>query len=167
MTVGYTIELVPSVRAFETGATYVGAIVNAIPMLSWSRPYGFATDWLAWTVKPEWAASGFGFGYSFIAEAYLNFGWIGIPIVCVIIGFLAVSLVRWAGSDAARLVVVAVFIPSFLFFVRGESVDLFRPLLWRGLLPYFVLVMIIKLSRRNSVNKSGEGPANFIRESDD
>ncbi len=162
----------PDARTFEAGATYIGAFANAIPMVGWARPYGFGSEWLAWTIKPDWAANGFGFGYSFLAEAFLNFGWAGIPIVSFLIGAFAVFLMRWAGRDPARLVVVAVFIPSFLFFARGESIDLIRPLLWRGLFPYAALMVALHLGRSSngdgvadvrSVHRMKPGVANDVR----
>ena len=49
---------------------------------------GLACDWITETVDPFADLVGGGLGYSFIAEAYLNFGWFGVPIVTGIIGFL-------------------------------------------------------------------------------
>lgn len=152
MTIAYTIELTPASRSFELGMTYVNAVANAIPMLNVPQPYGYGSEWLATTIKPEWAANGFGFGYSFLAEAYLNFGWLGVPVVAVMVGYLLASLIRWARGDAARHVVIAVFIPIVLFYVRGESVDVVRPFLWRAVLPYLALAVVLQIvvSRRNS-----------------
>ncbi|MEZ4694819.1 MAG: O-antigen polysaccharide polymerase Wzy [Rhodothermales bacterium] len=152
MTVGYTIDLVPASRPFELGATYVGAAANAIPMIHWPWPYGFGSDWLAWTVRPDWAANGFGFGYSFLAEGYLNFGWVGVPLVAAILGAVCIVMMRWSGKDEARLAAVATVLPTLLFYVRGESVDLIRPFLWRAVLPYLLVEALVRFARRTSLD---------------
>ncbi len=149
-TVAYTLELVPAARPFEWGMGYVRAFLNAIPILDLPTDYPVAGEWLAWAVKPEWAANGFGFGYSFIAEAFLNGGWFGAPLVLLGLGAAIVGVARWAerSGDAARIACVASFLPAFLFFARGEALSLARPILWYALLPYLAVLLLRRLAER-------------------
>ncbi len=149
LTVAYTIELVPSARPFEMGLGYVRAALNSLPIIDIGNSYGYASSWLAWAVRPDWASRGFGFGYSFIAEAFLNFGWLGIAFVTATIGFAIVRMGLWVKQDPLRAVLVAVFLPSLLFFTRGESIDLVRPLLWQAVLPCAFVLFLRKLGWRS------------------
>ncbi len=103
------------------------------------------------------ASHGGSLGYSFIAEAYLNFGWIGAPITLGIIGFLFAKLVSWAerSGQPARLAMVACFLTFFLFFSRSEAASNIRLLVWYSLLPYLAVHAVrrfnAKLARRNAI----------------
>jgi oligosaccharide repeat unit polymerase len=142
MTVAYTIELVPRVKDFQMGVDYFYALLTLMPNLFWKLhptiARGTASDWLVWEVRPVLAASGGGLGYSFIAEAYLNFGWFGAPIALAVIGFLFAKLVLWAlrSGDPARMAMIASFTSFILFYARSNSAGELRSLVWYSLIPY-------------------------------
>ena len=150
LTITYTMEAVPSMRPFEWGMDYLRAFLNAIPIIDLPEVYGASGTWLAWTFKPFWAANGFGFGYSFIAEAFLNFGWLGAPLFLAFFGFTVVKLLQWVdgSGDPARLAFLASFMPAFLFTVRGEWVDFTRPMLWYALVPFVTVIVLREVQRR-------------------
>ncbi len=150
ITVGYTIDLVPVVRAFEWGMGYVRSFLNAFPIIDVYSPYPEAGAWLAWTMKPDWAANGFGFGFSYIAEAFLNGGWWGAPFALLLHGIIIVAFLRWAlhRGDAARVAVFASILADLLFYVRGESISLSRPLFWFALLPYLAVIIWRHIQQR-------------------
>jgi oligosaccharide repeat unit polymerase len=144
---------VPLFRDFDLGVGYLYAFFTIIPNLFWeihpTIAHGLAAHWLVQTVAPASAALGRGYGFSFIAEAYLNFGWIGAPIVLGFIGFLLARLVLWAQRkyEPAKMATVASFLAFFLIYARGESGSIVRPLFWYALLPYF-LVHFMSHSRK-------------------
>ena len=77
-------------------------------------------------------------GFSFIAEAFLNFGAAGAAVFVMILGALLSRLVSWAygGRDPARIAVIATLCSSLLIFTRGESLFQMRFLVWYVLAPY-------------------------------
>jgi oligosaccharide repeat unit polymerase len=141
-TVAYTIQLVPHVRGYDAGLSYLYALFTIVPNFFWdihpAQARGTAADWLVRTVDPRYAALGGGYGFSFIGEAYLNFGWFGAPVALALIGFLFAKLVLWAdrSGDPARLALLASFMGFFLFYTRAESATVVRPLLWYSILPW-------------------------------
>ena len=147
-TVAYTIELVPSTRAYDMGDSYYYATLTAVPNFFWrvhpAVARGLASDWLIREVDPFTAGLGGGLGYSFIAEAYLNFGWWGVPLVLGLIGLLFGGFVLWAGrsGDIARLATVASFLSFFLLFARGEAALVVRALVWYSILPYLAVLYL-------------------------
>ncbi len=153
-TIAYTLTLVPSVRNFDHGTQYFYAASTLVPNLFWAlhpaTRHGYAGDWVTWIVDPGFAASGGSFGYSFIAEAYLNWGWIGGPIFLGIVGYFFAQLVYWGGNTSApaRLAVVASFLTSFIFWSRGESINIVRPLVWYALVPYLMILFVAYMDRR-------------------
>lgn len=147
-TVAYTLDLVPSVRPFDGGVGYLYGVLTIFPNLFWpvhpTIARGLAADWLVRTVAPEYAAVGKGFGYSFLAEAYLNFGWAGLLLVPAVVGLLLVRFFLWAQQcdRAGRLAAVASFTSLFLVFARSESGNMWRNLTWYALLPYLLVLFI-------------------------
>lgn len=141
-TVAYTIELVPKVKDFEMGVGYLYALLTFIPNLFWkihpTIARGIPDGWLVWEVNPSFAASDGTIGFSFIAEAYLNFGWVGTPIALGVIGFLLAKLILWGmkSDDPAKMAMVASFISFFLFYPRGAAAYTIRSLVWYSLIPY-------------------------------
>ena len=150
-TIAYTIELVPRFREFQWGAEYLYALFTLVPNLFWKLhptvARGLPGWWLTWAVKPDFAARGGGLGYSFIAEAYLNFGWFGAPIALGVIGFLFAKFTLWAAKskEPARMAAVASFISFFLFFARAESGLMVRSLVWYSWFPYLSVCLLSRL----------------------
>ena len=144
-TVTGTLELVPSVRPFALGSSYYYALFSLVPNLFWRINPASANElarWFSWTVSPDYAALGGGWGYSFVAEAYLNFGWIGMPIVLMLIGYIYARFVIWAGNsdNPAKLALLASFSSFFYLYARGEIASMPRYFVWYSLLPYFVVM---------------------------
>lgn len=144
-TVAHTIDLVPGARLYDLGTGYIYAFSTIVPNLFWdihpAVAHGLAGNWLTWMVDPFTARMGGGLGYSFIAEAYLNFGWFGAPIVLGVIGFLFGKYLCWGERvpDPARLAAVAAFLAFFLKFARSETATVIRPLVWYSLFPYLLV----------------------------
>ena len=102
-TVAYTLELVPTKRPFDLGIGYLYSLLTLVPNFFWdvhpSVARMDAATWLTWEVSPSTALQGEGLGFSCIAEAYLNFGWIGTPIVLFLIGFGLGKLSTWSANS--------------------------------------------------------------------
>jgi hypothetical protein len=151
-TVAYTIDLVPKTRDFELGASYGYSALTLFPSLFWDRhpaiEHGTPSTWLVNTVDPVFAAIGGGMGYSFIAEAFLNFGWLA-PLLIAFIGAAWVHM-WWSAERAgvAALCALAAFLPSWLFYARADSSILPRALLWYAFAPYLAQKWIAQVLRR-------------------
>jgi oligosaccharide repeat unit polymerase len=144
----YTLQLVPSVRNFQMGADYLYALFTIVPnvfgKLHPTVARGLAEKWLTAEVNPDFAFSNGSYGYTFIAEAYLNFGAIGAPIALGVIGFLFTKLTLWVitSNDPAKMAMLASFLSFFLFYARAESALIIRPLVWYSIIPYLGVNLI-------------------------
>ena len=153
-TVAHTLNLVPALRDFDRGAGYYYAARGILPNLLFGpdREYLFYGNWLVWTTEPTLAALGGGRGFSFIAEAYANFGWFGAPIALGLIGFLVARLFLWGDRPdrPARIALTGSFMCFFFIYARGESGSLVRYLVWYGVIPYLATYGVMLLRRRIS-----------------
>jgi len=143
LTVAHTIDLYPSARSYDTGASYGYALLTILPNvfgteLHPSVAHGRLADWLVETIDPTIAAIGGGYGYSFIAEAYANFGITGVLGFSLLLGLLLQGLYSWtcAYPAAHRVAFTASVLSMILIYVRGESGSIVRGLIWYGVLPY-------------------------------
>jgi oligosaccharide repeat unit polymerase len=148
ITVAYTLQLVPSERDFQMGTDYFYALLTLIPnifgKLHPTIIHGLPNKWLTEQVDPVFASLDGSYGFSFIAEAYLNFGWVGAPIALGVIGFLFTKLILWAlkSCDPAKMAMIASFLSFFLFYARAESAMIIRPLVWYSLIPYLCVRLL-------------------------
>lgn len=160
-TIAHTIELVPVKRGHGYGEGFLYALATIVPNFFWSiHPTvarGVAATWLIAEVEPYAAAHGGGLGYSFIAEAYLEFGWFGAPVVMLLYGLAIAGGECWArrSGSAARMATMAAFLSFFLRFPRDETASMVRPLVWYILLPY--LVVIVGERRRSASLRRNAG----------
>ena len=102
--------------------------------------------WLTREVAPTIARKGGSIGYSFLAEAYLNFGPVGACLVLFLLGAAVVRLDRWATGEpgaprAARIVAAASLFPFLLVFPRAEATTVVRGLAWYSVAPYLLILV--------------------------
>jgi oligosaccharide repeat unit polymerase len=164
-TVAHTITLVPAERPYDYGASYGLSALTVFPNLFWdvhpALHYGSPETWLVRRVAPWAAAKGGGLGFSFIAEAYLNFGVAGCVIMIGAMGFLLARAVQWAEGVGHPLAfaLIASALAASIKYVRADSTELVRPLVWYAIGPYLLVLLLSKrkkASRVTSVASAGQ-----------
>lgn len=160
-TLAYTMDLVPNDREYEYGKTYFFAALTILPNIFGTPRHpsverGTASNWLVRTVSYNTASQGGGLGYSFLAEAYLNFGWAGPPLVMILLGFGFAAAECFAARSAspAATSLMGVILFFGLIYARAESTDIVRSIVWCGFMPLAVLALFVaqkKLWRRPSL----------------
>jgi len=150
LTIAHTLELIPMVRDFDWGLGYLYSVLTVFPNLFWeihpTVARGLYSHWLTHVVNPAVFYAGGGYGFSFIAEAYANFGWVGTPLLLGLVGFLYARFVLWGlrSRDPARSATVAAFLAYFLIYARGESALVVRSLIWYVLFPYLLTRLFLR-----------------------
>lgn len=153
-TIAYTVMLVPEKRSFDFGIGYLYSLFTIVPNVFWkihpAKVHGSYADWLVWAVDPSWASKGGGLGFSFVAEAYINFGWFGVTFLLLIFGFLFARMISWAEryNNPARVAALATYMSFFLFFSRSETFSIIRPLVWYMIVPYVTFLVILSLNKK-------------------
>jgi O-antigen polysaccharide polymerase Wzy-like protein len=95
-------------------------------------------------LSPHLPKRGGSYGFSFIAEAYLNFGW-AAPICLSVLGVMFGLIRKWTLSrnHPSKTAIMGFFLASVPFFARGCMLFLLRALCWYALL--FYLAYSVKL----------------------
>lgn len=149
-TIAWTIELVPATRPYGLGSSYFYSFFGLVPNLFWDvHPVSTSqlSRWLSQKVTPDFAAIGGGWGYSFVAEAYFNFGWIGTPVIMLVMGYFYARFVLWAvnSNELPKMALLASFSSFFYVFARGEFSSIPRNFVWYSLFPYALTMIIFKV----------------------
>ena len=150
--VAHIIDLVPDIRPFDWGTSYLFAFTAVIPNLFWDvHPlvsHGTPSQWLIQTVDPATARAGGGMGFSFIGEAYWNYGHAGAPFIVLALGFLWGRLCAWGDRDpnSLKIAFLASAVAMSLSLVRNDSTGAIRSLAWYCV-PTYVLLRQASLKR--------------------
>ena len=157
-TVVYTAELVPDDYPYRYGYTYLVNLTEVIPNLFWERHpaevYGSLGKWLTKIVDPNFYKYGGTLGYSCVAEAYINFGYIGLVFIPFLFGYILQKVENRVDAlkspvSYAAFATVALYLMSY---PRGESAELVRGIFWYMLMPYafYSLTVNVKEKRRQN-----------------
>lgn len=125
---------------FLYGSTYLDSILSLF-QLNGLEKTGRLTHWFSLIYNPNYRLGGFGF--SLDAEAYLNFGYTGVFIVFMFVGFLMKSIWR---ASITRGTYLSKFLSAYLFYVfiygiRGDSNMLIKQICY-GILCFFIIYLI-------------------------
>jgi oligosaccharide repeat unit polymerase len=120
-------HLVPDYLPHLHGRTYLDGVLGVLPDALYSRD---APPLDAWLVDQYAAGSSGGYGFSLTAEAYLNFGAVGIPVQFFALGLL----MRWVLNRADRsdwsTFLSVVMVTALFGALRGDTAQFVRILLY-------------------------------------
>lgn len=137
-TTALAIEFVPQSRPFGHGVSYLQALLLAVPgsgyVLNPSRNPVTLSEWLIGEADPAAAERNGGLGFSFIAEAYLNFGAVWGPLLCALIGFFIACLL-FGRNGPVSVAFIGCLLLTLPLLSRSESIVFCRSLLWQCALP--------------------------------
>ena len=142
--------------AIRNGKTYLQAIGGLFP--GQIRPFdvGSLSKWFVNEFNPNLAKRGIGYGFSLIAEGYLNFKMMGVIISSLILALISSFLVFI--RDSSRLPSVCILIYTFIFsgfykFLQGDLSNLFSSLQY-GLVVALIFVAFLSfMSKIKTLNK--------------
>jgi oligosaccharide repeat unit polymerase len=147
LSVEMVMSVVPVREPPERGGTYARAILHLLPDALAHRIQAERkppAEWLMSTISSSFARRGslHTAGFSYIAEAYLNFAWAGTPLWLGLIGFLLAAFHFWcqSGDPLERLVLGANLLVFLLGWLRTHSYEVIRSILIYAILPYVALI---------------------------
>lgn len=116
------------------GRSFLAASARLVPFSTALLPFASEVDarpalWSITEVNRWKFERGLGEGFSAIAEAYLNFGVVGVVLVFFLAGFVfaVIDSRRLARSPDPRWIVAAIWL---IWWVRNDSEAILRPLVW-------------------------------------
>jgi oligosaccharide repeat unit polymerase len=135
----YTLDLVPSVKGYAWGLTYLAGVVNAIPNplpTKGANPLRFTSiesspsEWMTSIVAPEWWEAGGGYGYAMGAEWYYNFGMPGVLLGSMLFGWITGRMRNAVTGSALQLVASALIFGAMSVLVRNTFGYPFTMVTW-------------------------------------
>lgn len=129
---------VPTVFPFQHGQTYVDAVMSLLP------GWGHGPDLAGWLVDQYVPGSSGGYGFSLTAEAYLNFGTIGIPFVFALLTLVQRLLVNRVDRGQFPAYLSLLFTIGWMYGFRGESANLVNLLVYGAVLFGAVTVLYLR-----------------------
>lgn len=140
-----TVKVVPQEEAYHYGSDYLSSLVVALPFRSiLLAPFDVdirnlpPSQWVLSYLHPGRTA---GPGYLQVAEAYLQFGAIGVIVLYVLMGWGLTRLWRFVSSktwDVRTIAFSLIVMSETLIWVRNSSALAVRALTWGWLLVYVV-----------------------------
>jgi oligosaccharide repeat unit polymerase len=149
--IAHVVDFVPATSPYRYGLTYFRSLIDAVPNITGranyeaSREYAvqrMASDptavddmrpaeWLTYRIAPWHFDHGYGVGFSAIAEAYMNFGTVGVIVIFILIGF-ALGRLDCANLFASPWLVIfaSTMLWSIVRTVRNDSSNLFKPVVF-------------------------------------
>lgn len=133
----HTVDLMAN-EDYRAGTTYLRAAAMVVPNLSleWSGDRYLPVEelppshWVSRLAAPWHYAHHGGLGFSAVAEAYMNWGPVGIVAVFALLGAGLVWADRLDASRPARLAAWAMVLGPLLWTTRNSAGVLFRPAVW-------------------------------------
>ncbi|BCO11453.1 hypothetical protein GEOBRER4_n2623 [Citrifermentans bremense] len=96
------------------------------------------TGWYNQTYFPEIVAAGRGYGFSVLAEGYINAGAVGAILWSFLLAMLIVLLYRGKCRSFAGMVIYVMSIPICIYAIRGDFSTILSPLFKNILCPIFM-----------------------------
>jgi oligosaccharide repeat unit polymerase len=162
------LHLVPERDPYRYGMTYVDALIDAIPNVTFknaesprellsrlnTRPGDDPArqlplnDWLTYRIAPDQFFMGAGTGSSAIGEAYANFGVPGVFVIFVLFGF---GLARLDGVNLQHrpwlLVLISIGLFHFCRTARDDFANFTKPFMF-GFIIVLVWSLVLRFLRR-------------------
>lgn len=129
-----TLMQINSMEDYRWGMDYLRSILSAIPFNSRTAPSN--GEWVKEYISPNTIA---GTGFLAIAEAYLNFSWVGIIVIFTILGSLTGKywvVLRNKMLTTIDLSMILIVFYSMTIWVRNEFSMVCRTILWSWFLIY-------------------------------
>jgi len=135
------------------GQSYADTLINLIVPFTSTEPLSV---WYVRSYFYDMYAGGAGLAFSSIAEALMNFGYMGVPLYFAFLGFICRWLKVRKNTDTKYLFFyILVFTVLYKFF-RAESYSLMKTTWWFYVLP-MLLVFLVAKKAKQSARDGGSG----------
>jgi len=135
-----------SLEEYQLGKTYLQSFPILVPKVLYpSRPLGPA-EWFALTYYPDYYNIGGGFGFSYLAESYLNFSIFGPFFISLIIGILFKMFDRYRSRQPKNnfsIFIYSITMPWIIWMFRSDFASMLKGYFLTYLIPAVVAVGFI------------------------
>lgn len=150
---GYNLDYVIGYKAewdlFYGKTFFVDFVKSIVPNSIFSLEG--AIGWYNKKFHPDVFYAGRGYGFSILAEGYINFGLWGVALVSVVLT-LGISIFYKAARNNGVVLFCYVFcIPIFIYSIRADASNIISPIIKSLLIPGVVLWLFYVLARKSEL----------------
>lgn len=133
---------------YKFGLTYLSSLFAIFPnfLIGEIIPRISLSNWLMLTLNLS-----YGPGFSLLAEAYLNFSWIGGPFM-FLLGYIIAKLLNPKVNNSDYFIIKKILVCVFLYFIitagRGDTLLIVRYEVFYVLTPFLMIYIVNKLLRK-------------------
>lgn len=151
-----TMEIVPSTYPYRLGKTYFFSFLTIVPNIGlWDVHIGYleanVNDWLQNVLGLS-----YGPGYSMVAEAYINFGWLGLIFLFLLGAFIGGLLYlinkRTLNDKPTLYIIIIVFLYFSIITTRNSFVANIRALFYYSFPIYLTSKILSSAEKKNIHN---------------
>lgn len=135
------------------GKSYLEALYNLVVPFTSVEPLSV---WYVRTYLYETYLRGGGAAFSSIAEAVMNFGYLGVPLYFAFLGYICRRLEQLRMKDLRYFVIYVYALTVVYQFFRSEFYSLTKSSWWFFVLPVFFLLSVTRLAGKRSYNMRRE-----------
>ena len=135
---------------YMLGSSYLKSIYLLIPNIGVTRDYNGLADWFVRTYHRDIWTQGGGYGFSFIAETYINFWFFGPIIIGLFMGFIFASLWIFCVIEFKSIFSLAIYSLSLSIMMTMPRTDfsyVLKEFYLLVLFPLFFYFIIILFNR--------------------
>lgn len=108
---------------------------------------------IKWYNQTYFAPNRSGQGFSLVAEGYVNFGYFGIFILFMFVGFLVRRIYHRSNKGSFHFLFYVLSVPVFMYSIRADLANIISPLLWQNGLSLLFLKVVLDNAKTRSKEK--------------
>lgn len=143
---------------YKYGSSYLEAFVSLIPKNIVADRPEYLSEWYARRFHRDTFESGGGFGFSLIAESYINFGAFGMVIIGWLLGYILKKLFAFTFNDITpiKLTLYGIILYYIFILTRSGITPLLKPIISSVIIPYYIFVVFFKskVKKKNIANNT-------------
>ncbi len=131
---------------YKLGGSYLEAFISLIPKNLIAERPEYLTEWYARKFHKEIFEAGGGFGFSLIAETYMNFGTLGMVVIGIFIGYTSKKMYGFIFNHLSLVTLSIYGITLYYIFLlpRAGLTPSIKPYLFGVVVPYFLLSVFFR-----------------------
>ena len=114
------------------------------------RTFKELVNGVEWFNKTYFSENRAGQGFSLVAEGYINFGFLGIILVFVLVGLLIKFIYQRSSKNIYYFSFYVVSIPVFMYSIRADLTNILSPIIRQNLIVVILVLFITQIIRNHS-----------------
>lgn len=127
-------------RGLFNGFTFVSDIVRTLKLDAFFDKYSFSV--IEWFNNLYFAENRAGQGFTLVGEGYVNFGYLGVILLLIIVSILIKIMYYYSSRYFNGFIIYILSIPIFMYSIRADFSNILSPIIVHVLLGIIIIKII-------------------------